>query len=362
MGSLPISQLTSSPAEAGDLLPVARSGANYGCTAASIANSGALKTLTTQISAAEILALDTTPISVLPAVAGMSHRVLTASLSYIPGSKGFVDPGVAIDGGNQFTLTSVANAIPQTFSLTGVAQTYIASLQGQELLTGSFSGGDPSYGFYGYLFIVTGLGIPANNGGPFLCGQVGPASTQLSVFNWGAQSETHAGSAVTGTTVYTGTIGSAGDDNALANQWVWINGFNGANNNGQFWCTASTSTSLTVANPFGTSETTSALATCPNAGPGQIFALNIPFLNPSPSDAISSYQVEFTSPGGDAVTSICGTLTPLVVSTGIVNPYLTPPGQPVLFVLLSEGGAPVAALTEGDGVFEVAVTYTEVGV
>jgi hypothetical protein len=329
-------------------------------TAASVANAGALKSVSVPISSAEILALATTPIPVLPGVTGMSYRVLTASLAFVPASKGYVDPAVAINSGQQFTLSSVANAVPQTFDLTGVAQTVYASLTGQEIVLGDFSGaGDPTYGLYGYIFEISGFGNAINNG-KFLCAQYGPQTTQLSVSNWGAVSETHAGVASTGTTTYTGVI-TGGDDNALANQWCWINNFNTPANNGIFWVTASTSTTITVANPAGVAETTSALATCLAESGAQQLMLNIPFYTPTPNSAISSYQVPFGQTVG-----ICGASTPTVNNVSLAS-YLgypsTTPGQPVLLVLSNNdfGSAPVA-LTSGDGSFLVTLTYTEVGV
>jgi hypothetical protein len=55
-------------------------------------------------------------------------------------------------------------------------------------------------------------------------------------------------------TTYSGTFTSGGS-NAFANQFILVVGFTNAQNNGLFWCTASTTSSLTLLNPFAVAET-----------------------------------------------------------------------------------------------------------
>jgi hypothetical protein len=63
-----------------------------------------------------------------------------------------------------------------------------------------------------------------------------------------------------GTTVYTGTITNGGT-NAYQNVTFVVTGFTNSANNGTFVCTASTTTTLTLYNPSGVSETHAATAT-----------------------------------------------------------------------------------------------------
>lgn len=70
---------------------------------------------------------------------------------------------------------------------------------------------------------------------------------------------TSVGNASNGVTVYTGTI-TGGGSNAFATYTVNIAGFATAANNGSFVCTASTTTTITLSNTVGVSETHAANA------------------------------------------------------------------------------------------------------
>ncbi len=72
---------------------------------------------------------------------------------------------------------------------------------------------------------------------------------------------TAAANASAGTTVYTGTITNGGS-NGLAGQYVTVAGFlTGANNGGPWLCSASTATTITLANASGVAETHAGTAT-----------------------------------------------------------------------------------------------------
>jgi uncharacterized repeat protein (TIGR01451 family) len=87
---------------------------------------------------------------------------------------------------------------------------------------------------------------------------------------------TQVANAVTGTTVYTGTI-SGGAANALAGTTFIVAGFTNAANNGTFIAAASTATTLTLANAAGIAETHAGTA---SMSPG---ATNSDFAFPAPN-------------------------------------------------------------------------------
>jgi hypothetical protein len=72
---------------------------------------------------------------------------------------------------------------------------------------------------------------------------------------------TSVANAAGGNTVYTGTITGGGGTNALVNRYFTVAGFTHSANNGRFLCVASTSTTLTLVNASGVSETHAATAT-----------------------------------------------------------------------------------------------------
>jgi hypothetical protein len=76
----------------------------------------------------------------------------------------------------------------------------------------------------------------------------------------GQLSVTSVNAASGNTTVYNGSFGSGANSNGFAGLTFVISGFTNAQNNGQYVCTASTSTTLTLANNQGIAETASATA------------------------------------------------------------------------------------------------------
>lgn len=98
--------------------------------------------------------------------------------------------------------------------------------------------------------------------------QLGATLTLTSVANFSGTSPAD--------TVYTGTI-TGGASNAFAGYIFVIAGFAHPVNNGTFQCVASTATTLTLANPFGISESASATArfgTSPSFSPLTFWSSN----------------------------------------------------------------------------------------
>jgi hypothetical protein len=93
-----------------------------------------------------------------------------------------------------------------------------------------------------------------------------------------------AAAASAGTTVYTGTIG----DTNYAGATFVVTGFRNAANNGTFAATASTSTTLTLANPRGVAETASA-ATATRDGWSELSALTATTALPPAGFTITKY-------------------------------------------------------------------------
>jgi hypothetical protein len=88
-------------------------------------------------------------------------------------------------------------------------------------------------------------------------------SEQIRAVPAGALTLSAAAAASGGTTVYTGTI-TGGGTNAFAGVTFVVAGFTTAANNGTFLCTASSTTTLTLANTAGAAETHAGTAT-PNS-------------------------------------------------------------------------------------------------
>jgi hypothetical protein len=111
-----------------------------------------------------------------------------------------------------------------------------------------------------------------------------------------------------GTAVYTGTI-TGGGGNAFAGYQFVVAGFTNANNNGTFFCTGSTATTLTLSNAFSPGETHAATATSVATNTGYIGnlganAVNNQILGVSP--VISGF-VHNQNNGSFAVTSSSAT-------------------------------------------------------
>jgi hypothetical protein len=158
------------------------------------------------------------------------------------------------------TVTTACASAGTAFVLTAVA----TSSGGSTTYTGTItSGGTTAY--TGQTFTITGFTNTQNNGS-FVC--TASSSTTLTLSNAIATAETHAGLASappcvatvttntsqpglpatnTNVTIYHGTI-TGGAANAYAGQMFTIAGFNNSQNNGTFLCTASTASTLTLAN------------------------------------------------------------------------------------------------------------------
>lgn len=173
-----------------------------------------------------------------------------------------LDPNIVDAGGNEispgtaFTLSAVAGSTvgPLTLSAAAINGAY----------TGTITGGGSS-AFAGYTFTVSGFTNAVNNG-TFLC--TASTTTILTLVNTSSVAETHAGTAIPeqGTAQYTGTI-TGGGTNAFAGQTFLVAGFvTNASNNGTFVATASSGTTLTLANPDAIAESHAATATSQESG------------------------------------------------------------------------------------------------
>ena len=116
------------------------------------------------------------------------------------------------------------------------------------------------------------------------------------------------------TAVYTGTI-TGGGANAFAGMEFTVAGFAGANNNGTFICSASTTTTLTLSNAAATVETHAATASS-YVGTVQYKSLN----NPN-AGSPAWYKPSNLSPytGDIASVSAGGLITALAVGQAIIE-------------------------------------------
>lgn len=172
--------------------------------------------------------------------------------------------GNEVAAGTAFTLTSVAVGSNPQLTLSAVA----TSSGGVAVYTGTITGGG-SNAFVGYSFEVLGF-VGAENDGTFIC--TASTTTTLTLENPAAVAETHAATAqsLQGTGVYTGTI-TGGGSNAFAGETFVVAGFVNASNNGTFICTASSVTTVTLANPNSVVETHAATATAQESGNSLVF-------------------------------------------------------------------------------------------
>ena len=190
-----------------------------------------------------------------------------------------------VDTGSALVLTAVAASSVGVLALTSVA----ASIGGVAVYTGTITGGG-SNAFAGYEFVIAGFDNAVNNG-PFAC--TASTTTTLTLVNLNAVADTHAAtaSAVEGTAVYTGTI-TGGGSNALAGQGFTVAGFvTNPTNNGTFIATASTTSTLTLANPDAIAETHAATATSEESGTNQLTYV----VYPSKTLTGNTYQPSGTS-------------------------------------------------------------------
>jgi len=167
-----------------------------------------------------------------------------------------------IDGTIRVIIDTASTGPSISDTLTSVA----TSVGGNAVYTGTITGG-ANNALQGQSVTVSGFTTGANNG---VFSVFQSTATTLTLVNPNATAETHAATAATiiltsvanasgGNTVYTGTITNGGSNNFVGLTFL-ISGFGLSQNNGTFVCVASTSTTLTLANAFGTSETASATA------------------------------------------------------------------------------------------------------
>lgn len=179
-----------------------------------------------------------------------------------------LNPAVQDAGGNSltlgtaFTIASVASALPVPYVLTAASATSTTTAGViYSVYTGTVTGGG-SNAYAGRQFIVSGFAASSGaNNGQFQC--IASTVTTLNLTNSNGIAETHAGSAQdqTSSAVYTGTI-TGGGSNAFADQAFVVAGFvTTPANNGTYFATASSATTLTLDNPNAVAETHAATAT-----------------------------------------------------------------------------------------------------
>jgi hypothetical protein len=184
--------------------------------------------------------------------------------------------GNGVSLGTAYTLTAVAASSPGVLTLSAAA----VSAAGSQVVTGTFATGG-SNGLAGYTVVIAGFVNAVNNGTFEISAST---TTTITINNAVGIAETHAATATPdeGTAVYTGTItgvGTAltlsaaavngvytgtitgGAANALVGKSYVVTGFVNAANNGTFFATASTATTLTLSNLNTIAETHAGTAT-----------------------------------------------------------------------------------------------------
>jgi len=107
-----------------------------------------------------------------------------------------------------------------------------------------------------------------------------------------------------GTTVYTGTI-TGGGSNAFAGYTFVVAGFDTAANNGTFECTASTTTTLTLTNAAGVSDTHAATATSEEAS----YPIKFVSFEPSVATVSAAGLITGVAKGGAVISAYFPTFT-----------------------------------------------------
>ena len=207
-----------------------------------------------------------------------------------------LNPSIVDAGGNvqtvgtAFTLTAAAGSTPTAYVLTAAAAATVVNNVPQAVYTGTVTGGG-SNAFAGRQFVIAGFAASSGiNNGTFQC--VASTATTLTLTNANAITETHAGTAQdqTATTVYTGTI-TGGGSNAFAGQSFVVAGFvTNLGNNGTFYCSASSATTLTLDNPIGIAETHAATATEEEAGIVTFLSYNAGFATVSATGLLTAVK------------------------------------------------------------------------
>lgn len=185
------------------------------------------------------------------------------------GSAGFIYPTAPntsyafqlIDGSIRVMVDTGSTGPSESDVLTSV----VGAAGGQtSVYHGTFTSG-ANNGLAGVYVTVAGFTTSANNG---VFPVISSTATTITVTNPSGVNETHAATATTifltsvaassgGTAVYTGTI-TGGGSNAYVGLKFTIAGFVNGVNNGTFACTASTTTTITLANASAVSETANA--------------------------------------------------------------------------------------------------------
>ena len=185
------------------------------------------------------------------------------------GSQGFIYPTVPntaysfhlIDGTIRVMVDTGSTGPSEQDTLTSVDT---ATASGTAVYHGTFTSG-ANNGLAGVNITIAGFVTSANNG---VFSVISSTATTITVSNASAVAETHAGTATTlfltsvaassgGVAVYTGVI-TGGGSNAYVGLKFTVSGFSHGNNNGTFVCTASTTTTITLANTAATAETDNA--------------------------------------------------------------------------------------------------------
>lgn len=154
---------------------------------------------------------------------------------------------VVSDGTTALSFTLTAAAAPAAALVLTSVDT---ASGGNSVYHGTITGGAAN-ALAGQTFLVAGFTTSANNG-TFLC--TASSATLLTLANAAGAAETHAGTAQTQDSVYTGTI-TGGGSNAFAGRTFVITGFATSANNGTFACVQSSTTTLTLANASAVNET-----------------------------------------------------------------------------------------------------------
>jgi hypothetical protein len=232
---------------------------------------------------------------------------------------------------------------------------------GNTAYTGIITGGAGN-NFAGRVFTVAGFLNAANNG-QFTC--VSSTATTLTLNNPNGLAETDPGTATptlaissvaasVGTSAtYSGVI-TGGGGNGYAGYAITFSGFTNPDNNGTFFCMASTGSILTVYNSFAIAETTTAQAliigqaiTDPN---GNLEAAT----HTGPSGSVEpafSETVGGTTPDGNQNVFIIQTATnsTTTASAAVVIPQNVTPGDSILaFVVVNRNGSTAATVADNN--------------
>lgn len=194
------------------------------------------------------------------------------------GTPGFVYPTVPNDSYAFQLIDGTIRVMVDTGSTGPSEQDTLTAVTGPSaggttsVYTGTFASG-ANNGLVGVYVTISGFVNGGNNG---VFPVLASTATTITVTNSAGVTETHAATATTliitsvanasgGTTVYTGVI-TGGGSNAYANLKFTIAGFANGVNNGTFVCTASTTTTITLKNALGVSETPGTPATIVSSG------------------------------------------------------------------------------------------------